>query len=194
MSHDPVPVSFWYLTVRQILIVIALSFCPVLVFPVGIFFFLKLHSFIGYQRVKKKGILYNQNRQKIYQIFTENPGLRFNSVEWLTRIKEWILKYQLPIICMTMRIITFRSGGPMRYFEKNSRHNDLEKKVPLQFQNPHTPENTPDPIHPRLSHARRSQMLWVLRGLPSSGIQRGWQAMASSRPVRTGSLSGTRSA
>ncbi len=36
--QDPEPISFFDLTLREMLIAVALSFCPVLVYPVEIFF------------------------------------------------------------------------------------------------------------------------------------------------------------
>ncbi|MDO9035508.1 MAG: winged helix-turn-helix transcriptional regulator [Methanoregula sp.] len=137
-SQDPVPISFWDLTLREMMIALALSFCPVLVYPVEIFFFMKMISVLGYRKVEQYAVSYNQNRQKIYEFITANPGVKFNALERLTGIKEGTLKYHLLVLGMKRKIISFGRARSMRYFENNGRYNELEKKVFLHLQNPTT--------------------------------------------------------
>lgn len=136
--QDPVLVSFWDLTVREMLLAVALSFCPVLVFPVEIFFFLKLISVLGYRKVEQYAVSYNENRQKIFETITANPGVKFNALERLTGIKEGTLKYHLLVLGMKRKIVSFGKASSMRYFENNGRYSELEKKVFLHLQNPTT--------------------------------------------------------
>ncbi len=138
ISHDPAPISFWDLTVREMTIAVALSLCPVLVYPVEIFFFLKLMAALGYRKVERNAILWNRNRQKIYDCVAANPGVKFNALERLTGVKEGTLKYHLLILKMKRRIVSFGSGRSVRYFENNGRYSELEKKVFLHLQNPTT--------------------------------------------------------
>ena len=112
--QDPVPVSFWDLTVREMLLAVALSFCPVLVFPVEIFFFLKLISVLGYRKVEQNAVLYNQNRHKIYETITANPGVKFNALERLTGIKQGTLKYHLLVLGMKRKIVSFGRDRSVR--------------------------------------------------------------------------------
>lgn len=137
-AQDPVPISFWDLPPRQMLIALALSFCPVLVFPVEIFFFVKLVSFLGYRKIEHYALSYNEKRQKIYDTITANPGLKFNALERLTGIKEGTLKYHLLILEMKRRVVPFGSGRSVRYFENNGRYTEIEKKVFLHLQDPTT--------------------------------------------------------
>ena len=120
------------------MIALALSFCPVLVYPVEIFFYLKLISILGYRKVEQYAVSYNQNRQKIYETITANPGVKFNALERLTGIKEGTLKYHLLVLSMKRKIISFGRASSVRYFENNGRYNELEKKVFLHLQNPTT--------------------------------------------------------
>ncbi len=137
-GQDPVPVSFWDLTVREMLIAVSLSFCPVLVYPVEVFFFLKMLAALGYRKVERNAVLRNRNRQKIYDCIAANPGVKFNALERLTGIKEGTLKYHLLVLGMKRRIVSFGSGRSVRYFENNGRYSELEKKVFLHLQNPTT--------------------------------------------------------
>ena len=136
--QDPVPISFWDLTLREMMIALALSFCPVLVYPVEIFFSLKIMSALGDRKVDQYAVSYNKNRQKIYDVIKANPGVKFNELERLTEIKEGTLKYHMLVLSMKRRIIAFGSGRSVRYFENNGRYSELEKKVFLHLQNPTT--------------------------------------------------------
>jgi len=136
--QDPVPISFWDLTVRGMMIALALSFCPVLVFPVEFLFFLKLLTALGYRKFVRNAVSYNQNRQKIYECIAANPGVRFNVLERLTGMKEGTLKYHMLILLMKRKIIAYGSRKSVRYFENNGRYSELEKKVYLHLQNPTT--------------------------------------------------------
>lgn len=136
--QDPVLVSFWDLTVREMVLAVALSFFPVLVFPVEIFFYLKLISILGYRKVEQYAVSYNENRQKIFETVKANPGVKFNALERLTGIKEGTLKYHLLILGIKRKIVSFGKASSMRYFENNGRYSELEKKVYLHLQNPTT--------------------------------------------------------
>lgn len=134
--QDPVPISFWDLNTRQMLIALCLSFCPVLVYPVEIFFFLKMISVLGYRKIGKYAILYNENRQKIYETVMANPGVRLTALMHMTGMKEGTLTYHLRILRMKKRIATFGTGRYLRYFENNGRYSELAKKMFWHLQNP----------------------------------------------------------
>jgi predicted transcriptional regulator len=138
ISQDPAIISFWDLPLRELLIAVCLSFCPVLVCPVEIFFFLKMLAILGYRKVEHNAVQYNRNRQKILDYITANPGVKFSVLERLTGIKEGTLKYHLLILGTKRRIVSFGSGRSVRYFENNGRYSELEKKVLLHLQNPTT--------------------------------------------------------
>ncbi|WP_292370647.1 winged helix-turn-helix transcriptional regulator [Methanoregula sp. UBA64] len=135
---DTKPISFFDLDLREMLIALALSFCPVLVYPVELFFSLKLLLALGYRKVEKNAVLWNQNRREIFASIAANPGVRFVTLERLTGIKEGTLKYHLLILEAKRRIVSFGSGRSLRYFENNGRYNTLEKRVFFHLQNPTT--------------------------------------------------------
>jgi len=137
-NHDPIPISFWDLTVKEILIAVCLSFFPVLVLPVESFFLLKLLAFLGYRKVERNAVLWNRNRRAILDFIIANPGEKFHVLEHRTGIKEGTLKYHLLILEAKRRIVSFGTGRCIRYFENNGRYNELEKKMLLRMQNPTT--------------------------------------------------------
>lgn len=136
--QDPVPKSFWDLNVREMLLAVALSICPLLVYPVEIFFSLRIMVALGYRKVKQNALLWNRNRQKIFDCVSANPGIKFHALERLTRMKEGTLKYHLLILEIKRWIVSFGTGKSVRYFENNGRYDELEKKVFIHLQNPTT--------------------------------------------------------
>jgi predicted transcriptional regulator len=133
--QDPVPISFWDLPLREMLIAVALSFCPVLVYPVELFFFLKLLTVLGYRKVEQNAVSYNEKRQKIYDCIAEHPGLNFNELERLTCVAEGTLKYHMLILGAKRKIVSYGTGRSIRYFENNGLYGEVEKKLFLYLQN-----------------------------------------------------------
>jgi len=137
-AFDPLPISFFDLSFREMLIALCLSFCPLLVDLIEFLFFLKLMTALGYRKAEHNVIFNNQNRHAIYDYITANPGIRFNALERLSGMKEGTLKYHLLVLMAKRRIVSVESGGFLRYFENNGRYTDLEKKMFLHLQNPTT--------------------------------------------------------
>jgi predicted transcriptional regulator len=136
--QDPVPISFWELTPRMIIIALCFSFFPLFVYPVEIFFFIRLFTALGYRRVTQYALSYNRNREVIYETIVAHPGLKFNALEHLTGMKEGTLKYHLLRLERKRKIVTVRFVTSLRYFENDGRYTELEKKVFLHGQNPTT--------------------------------------------------------
>ncbi|MDD1681620.1 MAG: winged helix-turn-helix transcriptional regulator, partial [Methanoregula sp.] len=136
--QDPMPISFWDLPPRVMLIALCLSFCPLLVYPVEIFFSLKLALALGYRKVEQYALSFNRNRQKILDLIIAHPGVKFHALERLTGMKEGTLKYHLMTLVLKRRIVSASIGSYVRYFENNGRYSNLEKKLVLHLQNPTT--------------------------------------------------------
>jgi predicted transcriptional regulator len=136
--QDPVPISFWDLTPRMIIIALCFSFCPLIVYPVEIFFFIKILTALGYRKVEQYALSYNRNRQEIYETIVAHPGVKFNALERLTGMKEGTLKYHLLKLEKKRKIVSVRFVASTRYFENDGRYTELEKKVFLHGQNPTT--------------------------------------------------------
>jgi predicted transcriptional regulator len=131
-------VPFGELTPRAMIIFIALSFSPMLVYPVEFFLWVKLLAYLGYRKADEMALFYNRNRRLVYEAVAEKPGINFNALKRLTGIKEGTLKYHLLVLRMKRKIISFGSGRSVRYFENNGRYSELEKKVFLHLQDPTT--------------------------------------------------------
>jgi predicted transcriptional regulator len=136
--QDPIPISFFDLPLEEMLIAVVLMFCPVLVFPVELFLFLKLLTILGYRKVEQNAISYNEKRQKIYDCIIAHPGLTLNELEQVTGVAEGTLKYHMLKLEAKKKITSFGTGRFIRYFENNGRYDEFEKKIFMYLQNPTT--------------------------------------------------------
>ena len=138
---DPVPVSFWSLSLREMAIFLALMISPLLLFPVELLFMLRIFTVLGYRKIEQNAILYNNNRRIIFEAVQSNPGIYFNDLGRVTGVNRGTLKYHLIILKLNRKISTLSTGGTERYFENNGDYSDIER---ILFQ--HLREETPRKI------------------------------------------------
>jgi len=125
--QDPSEISFWQLSPRVMAIAIVLSFFPVLVFPLELIFALKVFAALGYRKIEKAAIYYNENRRVIFETLQTNPGICFNELSRLTGINRGTLKYHLTVLQIKGRITTLMITGSVWYFENSGYYSRLEK-------------------------------------------------------------------
>lgn len=128
-------VSFFELTPRAMVIFVALSFSPLLVYPVEFFLMLKLFAYLGYRKIDELMIFYNDNRRLIYEAITGNPGMSFNALMLTTGIKQATLKHHLHILEQKKKIVRYGTYEASGYFENSGVWNDLEKRIFIHLRN-----------------------------------------------------------
>jgi len=124
---DPVSITFWGLSPREMAVFLALMVSPVLIFPVELLFALKVFAVLGYRKVEQTAILHNHNRRLIYETIKANPGLPLNALSRMTLIKPGPLKYHLSVLKLKRKILTFGMGRSYRYFENCGKYTEFEK-------------------------------------------------------------------
>lgn len=124
---EPVPITFWGLSLREMAVFLALMVSPILVLPVELFFALKVFAVLGYRKVEQTAILHNYNRRLIYETIKTNPGLTLTALSHITAIKYGPLKYHLAVLKLKRKILTFGMGRSHRYFENCGKYSDFEK-------------------------------------------------------------------
>jgi predicted transcriptional regulator len=127
-------VLFHELTPRAMIIFVALSFSPLLVYPVEFFLMLKLFAYLGYRKIDEMIIFYNDNRRLIYEAIAGNPGISFNALMLITGVKQATLKYHLHILEQKQKIIRYGTYESSGYFENNG-WSDLEKGIFVHLRN-----------------------------------------------------------
>jgi predicted transcriptional regulator len=126
---ETVQVSFWELPPRVMLLSVILSISPLLVFPVELFFFLKMFSYLGYRKIAAASVLDSPARTVLYDAIVKNPGIFFNELVRITGMKQGTLRYHIAILKLTGKITDLDARGDTRYFENSGRFTVTEQKV-----------------------------------------------------------------
>lgn len=135
LQDTSVSITFWDLSLREMVLILALSFFPTLVFPIEFFFTVKLFIYLGYRKVSQNAIIYNQNRLNILEMVCANPGLNFPTLSRMTGINRGTLNYHLFVLQLKKKITLITCRGSVRYFENSGRYSDLEKILLGYMQN-----------------------------------------------------------
>ncbi len=133
--HDPIPVSFWELSPRVMAIGIALSFFPLLLFPIEFIYLLKIFCCLGYRRISCDPIFRNKNRARIYTVIREHPGINFPTLSRITMIKRPTTRYHLAVLRYHGKITGIHNLNTTCYFENNGQYSGFEKHMISQLDN-----------------------------------------------------------
>lgn len=126
---EMVPVSFWDLPPRDMLTVVALSVSPLLLYPLELFFFIKMFAYLGYRKITTASVLNDPTRSRIYNAITANPGIFFNELARQTGVARSTLRYHLALLKMTGKIAVSKTGSDVRYFENSGKFSGAEQKI-----------------------------------------------------------------
>ena len=128
-SADIIPVTFWDLTLREMVIIGALALFPAFVFPAEIFFAIKLFSCFGFRRIARGNILVSSVRNTLYNAIRSEPGISFVELLEETKISRGALTYHLALMRFSGKIVLLESHGTTSYFENSDRYNPGEREV-----------------------------------------------------------------
>ena len=126
---DVAPITFWDLTLREMVIIGALAISPALVFPVEIFFALKLLSCFGFRRIARSNILASTIRNTLYSLIRSRPGISFVELLQETEISRGTLTYHLTLMRISGKIVPLADHGITGYFENSGKYDQNEQKV-----------------------------------------------------------------
>jgi predicted transcriptional regulator len=128
-AADVVPITFWDLTFREMAIIGALAFSPAFVFPVEIFFTVKLLSIFGFKRIARHNILTSTVRNTLFTLIESRPGISFVELSQEMGISRGALTYHLTLMRISGKIILLKDHGILSYFENSGKYGDGEQKV-----------------------------------------------------------------
>jgi predicted transcriptional regulator len=131
-AQDVVPVTFWDLTLREMIIIGALAISPACIFPVEIFFSLKLLSCFGFRRIARGNILTSTIRNTLYLLIRSRPGISFVSLIQETGISRGALTYHLALLRFSGKIIPMKEHGITGYFENSGKY-DRNERIVLKY-------------------------------------------------------------
>lgn len=126
---ETVFVPFWNLPPREMATVLAISISPLLLFPVELFFLLKVFACLGYKKIIRSNVLAHADRNAVYQCIRDNPGIFFKEISVQTQVKSGTLRYHLGILRITGKITQSSTQGHARYFENSGKFSIMEQKI-----------------------------------------------------------------
>ena len=115
---ETVEVSFWDLPPRDMLISVALSLSPLLLYPIEVFFFLKMVAYLGYRKIAAASVLTNATRSRIYETIVANPGIFFNGLARQTGVARSTLSVPSCAAENDGKISASKTVSDVRSFEK----------------------------------------------------------------------------
>ena len=123
------PVEVWELPPRVLAIYLALFISPFLVFPIELFFFLKLFAYLGYRKIAKKNVLDNPSRSVIFHYIRETPGTDFSEISRKTGVTSNSLRYHLAVLKLMNKVTMLETSRNTRYYENAGSYSVMEQKV-----------------------------------------------------------------
>jgi len=128
-SQDLDRVQLWELPPRVLAIYAALLIFPLLVFPIELFFTLKVYVYLGYRKIAKKNVLDNPSRNAIFSFIRETPGTDFSEISRETGVPQNSLRYHIAILKLTNKVTMLETSRNTRYFENSNLYSAMERKV-----------------------------------------------------------------
>jgi predicted transcriptional regulator len=122
-------VTFWELPPRVMLESVMFSISPLLLYPLELFFFVKMFAYLGYRKITTASVLRNITRSRIYEAVATNPGIFFNELARQTGVARSTLRYHLALLRMTGKISASKTGSDVRYFENSGKFSEAEQKI-----------------------------------------------------------------
>lgn len=127
--------SWWELSIRDIIIFSLAAYAPILIFPVEIFFILKIFTYLGYRKITDRMVLDNRMRLEIFSNIQKNPGITAPDIAENLSLNLGTVRYHVAVLTMTKKISSLMNPGFTAYFENHDIHSVAEKKILWYMQN-----------------------------------------------------------
>ena len=109
--------------------ILALSFSPVLLFPLELLFIAKLFAYLGFRRIQRKNLLDNPSRNEIFHYIRKSPGTDFTEISRNTGVSPNSLRYHLAVLKIMNKVTMLETTRNTRYFENSGVYPAMEQKV-----------------------------------------------------------------
>jgi predicted transcriptional regulator len=136
--HPPdtvIKLSWWELSIRDIIIFSLAAYAPILIFPLELFFFLKVFTYLGYRKINEKIVLDNKMRLTIYSNIQNNPGVTAPEIADNLELNLGTVRYHLAMLELMRKVTLLSNPGFTAYFENHDIHSEMEKKVLYYLKN-----------------------------------------------------------
>jgi len=126
---DVVKISFWELSPKSMILFSLLVISPILVYPIELFFAIRIYFLLGIRRLTKKHVLDHESRKTIYDLIRNNPGIQLPAIMDASHLNRGTARYHLARLEITGKITYILVSGKIMYYENNDTVSKLEKKV-----------------------------------------------------------------
>jgi predicted transcriptional regulator len=127
-------VSFLELTPRAMIICLALSISPLLIYPVETLLMLKVFVYLGYRKFDEILFFRNRNRQRIFQAISQSPGISFSDLRQESGMSHGVLQHHLHQLEIKKKIVRHTTAMSTGYFENNG-WSGIEKSLAIDARN-----------------------------------------------------------
>lgn len=122
-------IPLWENSPRTLVIFQALFLFPLFVYPIEVFFSLKLFAWLGFRKIAKKNVLANSARSTIFHYIRETPGTDFSEISRETGITQNSLRYHLAVLRLMNKITLLETSRNARYFENSDAYPVREQMI-----------------------------------------------------------------
>jgi predicted transcriptional regulator len=132
---DVKKLAWWELSLRDIIILSLVAFSPALTYPIELFSFAKIITYLGYRRITDETVLDNRMRLEIYSRIRGHPGTTAVTLAEDLDLNLGTVRYHLVMLELMRKITSMSNPGFITYFEKHETHSVMERKILGYMQN-----------------------------------------------------------
>lgn len=175
----PEKIGYWELPIMIILILIVIGLISSIFYTVKLFLSGKISFIYGLSKIKKKDILENESRRKVYDTILQNPGIQLCEIEKLTGFTNKNSEYHIKKLLSYSLIVYKQTSRGKGYFQNSNTYSLKEKIVYMHSKNP-TEKRIIEIIHenPGITRKELSGVIkisapsvsWYITGLTNDNI------------------------
>lgn len=127
--------SWWELSLRDIIIFSLVAVSPALTYPLELFILVKMLLYSGYRHITDKTVLDNRMRLEIYSRIRDHPGTTAPIIAKDLDMNLGTVRYHLAMLQITRKITSISNPGFIAFFENPESRSILERKLLAHMRN-----------------------------------------------------------
>lgn len=127
--------SWWELSLRDIVIFSLVAISPALTYPLELFIFVKVLLYSGYRHISDKTVLDNRMRLEIYSRICGHPGTTAPVIAKDLDMNLGTVRYHLAMLQITRKITSISNPGYTAFFENPDSRSTFERKLLAHMRN-----------------------------------------------------------
>ena len=132
---DVKQLSWWELSLRDVIIFSLVAISPALIYPLELFFLIKMLLYFGYRHITDKTVLDNRMRLEIYSRIRDHPGTIAPVLAKDLDMNLGTVRYHIEMLQFTGKISSISNPGFIAFFENPESRSILERKLLAHMRN-----------------------------------------------------------